>query len=205
MPLRISVGFAKIALPALILSALISSALISPALSETDPLSDHLSSRDEGLCFGRDYDAAHLRQHKSQLTQAALLSFRTDGVRVMLRLKGRAAPVYLVATCDWNPKTAGINTSGSQMIPSFKKGKGYDCIVIVSPGSAQEGGYALIDPAADGTSVVLHVDPPVQARPSLDKDAKVFTLNLGRADRAFRLTRTDPAACRAMEQALEGM
>jgi len=195
MSLRTSIGLAMIALPV----------LISAASGETDPLSDRLTSPTDSLCFRRDYDAAHLKQHKGQLTDAAMLSFRSDAVRVMLRQKGRAAPVYLVATCEWNAKTAGINTSGRRMIPSFRKRQGYECIVIVSPGSAQEGGYAVIDPAADLKSLVLHLDSPVQARPSLDKDAPVFTLNFGREDRAFRLTRTDPAACRAMEQALEGL
>jgi hypothetical protein len=133
-----------------------------------------------------------------------MLSFKSDAVRVMLDQKGRA-PVYLVASCEWNPKTAGINTSGSRMIPSFKKSIGYECIVIVSPGSAQEGGYAVIDPAADAKSLMLHLDSPAQARQNLDKDAPAFTLNLGREDRAFRLTRIEPAACRAMEQALEGL
>jgi hypothetical protein len=194
MSLRTSIGLAMIALLT----------LISGASSETDPLSDRLTSPDEGLCFARHYDAAHLKQHKGQRTQAAMLSFRSDAVRVMLDHKGRAAPVYLVATCEWNPKTAGINTSGSRMMPSFKKSIGYECIVIVSAGSAQEGGYAAIDPAADSKSLMLHLGSPVQARPSLDKEAPVFTLNLGRGDRAFRLTRTEPAACRTMEQALEG-
>lgn len=195
MSLRTSIGLALIWLPA----------LISAASGEADPLSDRLRSPSEGLCFARDYDAAHLKQHKGQLTQAAMLSFRSDAVRVVLRQKGRAAPVYLVATCEWNPKTAGVNTSGTRMIPSFKKRQGYECIVIVSPGSAQEGGYAVIDPAADAKSLMLHLDSPVQARPNLDKDASVFTLKLGREDRAFRLTRIEPAACRAMEQALEGL
>jgi hypothetical protein len=195
MSLRMSVGLAVVLLPA----------LITAALGETDPLSDRLTSATGSLCFSRDYDAAHLRQHKGQLTQAAMLSFKSDAVRVMLRQKGRAAPVYLVATCEWNPRTAGITTSGTRMMPSFKKRQGYDCIVIVSPGSAQEGGYAVIDPSADAKSVTLHFDSPVQARPSLDKDARVLSLNLGREDRAFLLTRVEPAACRAMEQALEGL
>jgi hypothetical protein len=195
MLLRTSIMLAIVGLPA----------LISAASGETDPLSDQLTSPDEGLCFSRDYDAAHLKQHKGQRTQAAMLSFRSDAVRIMLRQTGRAAPVYLVATCEWNPKTAGVNTSGSRMMPSFKKRQGYECIVIVSPGSAQEGGYAVIDPATDAKSLVLHLNSPVQAHPSLDKDAPVFTLNLAREDRAFLLTRIEPAACRAMEQALEGL
>lgn len=194
MPLRMSFGLAIVALPA----------LISAAAGQADPLSGRLTSPTDSLCFGRDYDAAHLRRHKGQLTQAAMLSFRSDAVRVMLRQKGRAAPVYLVASCEWNARSAGIDTSGKPIIPSFKKPQGYDCIVIVSPSSAEEGGYAVVDPAADGKSLMLHLDSPAQARPSLDKDARVFTLDLGREDRAFRLTRTDPAACRAMEQALEG-
>jgi hypothetical protein len=176
------------------------SCLVARAAPVDDPLSRLLTSDSDSLCFRRDYGGAHLKRHPAQATQAVLVSFRNDAVRIMLRQKGRDR--YLVAGCTYR-KGAGHDTSGALMIKSFKKPVGYDCIVIVAPASAEEGGYVLLDPAADGSSLVLHAQSPITARAGLDGKASAYNLKLGRDDREFFLARTDPAACRTMEQGLE--
>jgi hypothetical protein len=89
-------------------------------------------------------------------------------------------------------------------LPSFTKTAAYDCIVIVAPSSAEEGGYAILDPAPDGKSLMLHIDTPVSVRPGLGPDARPFPLKLGRQDRVFRLNRVDRSICKTMEDRLEG-
>lgn len=167
------------------------------------PLDSLLKSKTDGVCFRRDYDAAHLKRHPGQKTETIMLSFRQDAVRIELKQKDRKAPRYIVASCGW-AETAGRGPGNSRLIPAFTKDAGYDCIVIVSPSSAQEGGYALIDPAADGQSLMLHVDDPVTVQDSLEKGARALSFKLGREDRQFHLTRTDSATCKPMEDALEG-
>jgi hypothetical protein len=167
-----------------------------------DPLRDQLKSDQDGLCYRRDYDAAHRKRVPGQATQSVLLSFRKDATRIMLRMRGRDH--YIVAACDWSDKAA-YDTSGQLMIKAFKGPGGYDCIVMVSPESAEEGGYVLLDLAGgDGGSLTLHADSPVKARARLDMKARVVDLKLGAEDREFRLARTNRAACSAMEKVLKG-
>ena len=184
---------------ALLIAAVLAAA---PAHAEParDPLARLMKSDGDSLCFRRDYDAAHLKRHPGQATQAALLSFRNDAVRIMLRQKGDEH--YIVAGCEYR-KGAGYDTSGNLMIKSFKKPAGYDCIVIVAPSSAEEGGYVLFDPATDGRSLVLYLQSPITARAGLSGKATAYNVKLGREDREFRLARTDSAACKAMEEGLE--
>jgi hypothetical protein len=76
---------------------------------------------------------------------------------------------------------------------------------MVSPESAQEGGYVLLDLAGgDGGSLTLHADSPAKARMKLDMKARAINLELGAEDREFRLARTDRAACSAMDKVLKG-
>jgi hypothetical protein len=172
------------------------------AQSAENPLVRLLKSDTDSLCFRRDYDAAHLKRHPGQATQTALLSFRNDAVRIMLRQSGKDS--YIVASCSFSAR-AGYDTSGKPMIKAFKGPGGYDCIVMVSPESAQEGGYVLLDPAGgDGGTLTLYADSPVSARRKLDMNARVFDLKLGTQDREFRLTRADNAACEAMNAVLKG-
>jgi hypothetical protein len=166
-------------------------------------LDDLLKSKTDSLCFRLDYDAAHLKRHPGQMTEAITLSFRQDAVRIELKQKDRKAPRYIVASCGW-AETAGRGPGNSRLVPTFTKDAGYDCIVIVSPSSAQEGGYALIDPAADGQSLMLYLDDPVTVQDGLEKDARALSFKLGREDRQFQLTRADAATCKPMEDALEG-
>ena len=131
-------------------------ALAAVQAQAKDPLRDQLKSDQDGLCYRRDYDAAHLRRVPGQATQTVLLSFRKDATRIMLRQRGRDH--YIVAACDWSDKAA-YDTSGRLMIKAFKGPGGYDCIVMISPESAEEGGYVLLDLAGgDGSSLTLHAD-----------------------------------------------
>jgi hypothetical protein len=120
----------------------------------------------------------------------------------MLRHKHDKEPAYLVASCDWAAANAGINTDGKPMFPRFKKHAGFTCIVIVTPESAEEGGAALIDPAPDAKSLTLYVGTTVSARRGLGARSKRLELALGPQDRAFKLMRTDPATCKAMDDVL---
>jgi hypothetical protein len=166
----------------------------------SDPLSRLLKSDTDRLCFRRDYDAVHLKRHPKQVTQAVLLSFDKGGdVYIMLRQRGEEH--YIAASCEWSRK-AGYDTSGRLMIKAFKGPEGHDCIVTVSASSAEEGGYVLLDSAADGSALTLHVQSPTTARVGLRGKARAYNFKLGRDDLNFWLTRTDAAACRDMDRAL---
>jgi hypothetical protein len=163
------------------------------------PLDDLLKSKADSVCFRRDYAAAHLRRQPGQKTEAIMLSFRRDAVRIELKQEDRKTPRYIVASCDWNE--VPNRDVRNHPIP-LKKDARYDCIVITSPGSAQEGGYAIIDPASDGQSLMLYIDDPVIAQDGLAKDDPASSLRLGREDRQFQLSRTDAALCKPMDDAL---
>jgi len=175
----------------------------STASADDGPLDRLIASEGGSVCFSRQYDAAHLKRHPGQATRSAMLSFKADAVRVMLDQKGHKEPLYIVAGCEWNPR-ANRDTSGNRLLPSFTKTAAYDCIVIVAPSSAEEGGYAILDPASDGKSLMLHIDTPVSVRPGLGPDARPFPLTLGRLDRVFRLDRADKSLCKELEDRLEG-
>lgn len=185
------------------LSIAIVIASASAAQAQTrDPLRDLLKSDSDSLCYRRDYDAAHLRRSPGQATRSVLLSFRKDATRITLRQRG--GDHYIVAACD-HAEHAGRDTSGNRLIKAFKGPGGYDCIVVVSPESAEEGGYVLLDlVGGDGSTLTLHANSPVKARTRLTMNAPVVSLALGRADREFRLARTDAAACKAMDSVLKG-
>ena len=185
----------------LLIAAAIASASAAQAQTR-DPLRDLLKSDRDSLCYRGDYDAAHLKRNPGQATRNVLLSFRKDATRVMLRQKGRDH--YIVAACDYAER-AGRDASGNRLIKAFKGPGGYECIVVISPESAEEGGYVLLDPAGgDGGALTLHAGSPVKARTRLDMNARVTSLKLGNEDREFRLARTDAAACRAMDRVLKG-
>jgi hypothetical protein len=173
---------------------------VARAESAKGPLEQLLRSDTDSLCFRRDYDAAHLRRVPGQLTQSVVLSFKGDQVRIMLRQQGRER--YITGTCDYR-QDAGHDTSGKLMIQSFKGTAGYDCIVSVAPDSAEEGGYVLLDPAPDGSTLMLYAQSPITSRAGLAGKARAYNTKLGAQDREFRLTRTDRAACRAMDAALK--
>jgi hypothetical protein len=172
------------------------------AQAEKDPLRDLLKSERDGLCYRRDYDAAHLRRHPRQATQSVVLSFRKDATRITFRQHGRDH--YVVAGCDYHER-AGYDSSGNLVVKGYKGPGGYNCIVIISVESAREGGGAVLDLAGgDGSTLTLLADSPMKARLKPDMKGRVIDLKLGAADREFRLARADAAACRAMDRGLKG-
>lgn len=180
--------------------ALLALSCATRAEPSNGPLDSLLRSKADGVCFRRDYDAAHLKRHPGQMTEAIMLSFRRDGVRIELKQKDRKASRYIAASCDWSEEAN--RDVRNHPIP-LKIDARYDCIVIVSVQSAEEGGYAIIDPARDGQSLTLHIDDPVVVQDGLDKDDRALSFKLGREDRTFKLTRTDAALCKRMDDALE--
>jgi hypothetical protein len=180
------------------------------ARAADDPLTRIVAPKDgASACYRRVYDAAHLKRNPKQQTTDILLSFKyqADGAhieRILLTRRGNQPPLYLGGGCEWS-QTANIDTSGNRMIKGYTKDAGYSCIALTGPGSAEEGGVFLIDLAADGQSLVLHIDSPIYAMRGKDKRGVGKYVKFGREDRVFRLTRTDDAACRALEEALPGL
>jgi hypothetical protein len=172
-----------------------------------DPLTRIVAPKDgAGACYRRVYDAAHLKRNPKQQTTDILLSFKYQAdkahiERILLTQRGNQPPLYLGGGCEWSP-TANIDTSGNRMIATYTKNAGYTCIALTGPGSAEEGGVFLIDLSPDGKSVTLHLDDQIYAMRGEDKRGVGNYVKFGREDRVFRLTRTDDAACRALEEAL---
>ena len=179
--------------------ALLAFSCATRAEPSNGPLDSLLRSKADGVCFRRDYDAAHLKRHPGQMTEAIMLSFRRDGVRIELKQKDRKAPRYITAVCDWseNREVRG------HPIPVFTKKAGYDCLVVVSPESAQEGGVVVIDPARGGQSLVLYIEDSVVIQDGLGKDDRALLFKFGHEDRQFQLSRTDAKRCKSMDDALE--
>jgi hypothetical protein len=186
---------------------LIALAHAAPARADDDPIARIISpTPGSSACFRRDYDAAHLKRVPAQTVVSVLLSFRygKEGhvERIALRRRGSGEPLYFVGSCEWRAK-ANRDTSGNRIIKSYTKDAGYDCIVVLSPESAEEGGYFLIDLAADGKRLALYLDSPITTwGGSPERGTGGVTLN--RDDRVFRLDRTNAAACRPMEELIEG-
>jgi len=187
--------------------------LIGPAgaAQDSEPLRQIITPKDgAGACYRRVYDAAHLKRKPQQQTVEALLSFKYQGNNgahiesIMLKRRTPQPPLVFAGGCDWNATTANIDTSGNRMIKAFAKRAGYDCIVVTSPGSAEEGGYFVIDLPADGKSATLYLDSPIAPWRAGRKGDHAVHVDLGRDDRVFRLERTDAAACRALEEQTKG-
>ena len=89
------------------------------------------------------------------------------------------------------------------MIPDFNKPAGFDCIVTMGGGSAQEGGYLLIDPARDAKSLTLFLQSPIAAYDDKPGKTKPSFMKLDREDRTFALTRIEPKACASFKAVTE--
>ena len=171
-----------------------------------DPLNKIIEPKPgNSICFRRDYDAAHLKRHPRQTVVSVLLSFKHSAgeriERITLRQRGRAQPHYIAAGCGFSDN-ANINTSGQRMIREFKGRYGYQCSVTTAPMSAEEAGFFLVDLKPDGSTATLYLDFPIATWRGKDGLGAYADITLERDDRVFRLNRTDPADCSAMEQAL---
>jgi hypothetical protein len=179
--------------------------------ADADPLQQIVPPKDgASACYRRVYDAAHLKRNPRQQTTEALLSFKyqgNDGAHIesiMLKRRAPQPPLTFAGGCDWHATSTNIDTSGNRIIKSYTKRAGYDCIVVSSPGSAEEGGYFLIDLPSDGKSAMLYIDSPITPWRAGRKGDHAIHVDLGRDDRVFRLERTDTAACRALEEETKG-
>lgn len=186
-------------------------AIGAPAVAADDPLTKIVPPKDgASVCFERRYDTRHLKRHPQQQTTHILLSFRYQGddgshiERIAMTRRGRAPLLYFAGGCDFSER-ANRNSGGQRLIASYPKDEGYACIALTEANSAREGGFFLIDLARDGASATLYMDSPIEAMKGADGRSLPGEVKLGRSDRIFRLRRTDPSACRALEEALPGL
>jgi len=178
----------------------------SAALASDNPPSRAIPMVDgASACFSRNYDAAHLRQHPRQKTQAVLLSLRFEEdagnhiIRIMLREKGRAAALHIVGVCGWSEK-ANLGVDGKPLIAAFKATSGLDCHAYAGLRTDEEGGDFPVDFADDGKSLTLYLFDQVAAWLGTNQKKGTIGANLGADDLNFRLERVDAAACRAIER-----
>ena len=178
----------------------------SAATASDNPLSRAVPMVDgASACFGRTYDAAHLRQHPLQKTQAVLLSLRFEEdagnhiIRIMLREKNRTAPLHIVGVCGWSEK-ANLGVDGKPLIAAFKATSGLDCHAYAGLRTDEEGGDFPVDFAADGKSVTLFLFDQIAAWLGTNQRKGTVGANLGVDDLVFRLDRADATACRTLER-----
>jgi hypothetical protein len=174
------------------LAALLTLAASARSEELKDPLSP-LSANGEMLCFRRDYTPEHLAQHPAQTIKSVLLAFQHQGLVDIVLTTRRSSLKQIAAGCGWR-KGAGIDTSDRKMIPDFNKSAGLDCIVTVG-GSAEEGGYLLIDPAQDAKNLTLFLQSPITTFNDQPDKPKGYDLALGREDRTFALSRISANEC----------
>lgn len=199
------------ALLACLLAAIAIGSGTEKSIAADDPFTRIVVPKDgAGACYRRVYDTAHLKKTPRQRTTEILLSFRYDGSdgahieRIALMQRGPQPILYIGGGCEWSG-TANTDTSANLIIANVRARPSYDCIALTAPGSAEEGGYFLIDLAKDGNALTLYLDSPIYAMRGEDGRGPGKYVELGRDDRIFRLARTDAEACRALEKALPGL
>lgn len=196
---------------------------VAGAASASNPLARIIAQQGGGyLCFHRAYDAAHMHRHRGQLTTSVQLSLdagkdragQTVWLKLQLHQQGRSSPV--AASCEWSAK-ANENTSGQRLIAAYPRDDGFACIAMYDNQAAIEAGTLMFDLAPDGRTATVYFDeegidpwgtlPERTVHDDKTGAAKVVpggpSLKLGREERVFRLTRVEPAACRALEQAID--
>ena len=184
---------------------------IATTLAADDPLTGIVTPKDgASACYRRIYDNAHLKRNPGQQSTEALLSFRYQGntgihlERIMLKRRGSKPLLYLAGSCDWSA-TANRDVDGKKVMDSYPKAAGYACIALTAPGSAEEGGFFLIDLSADGKTAALYLDSPIASMSGEGNKGFNGRIDLGPEDRVFRLQRTGAAACTALEKALRDL
>jgi hypothetical protein len=179
-------------------AAVVAGTLPARSADLEDPLSPLTSTKGSMLCFRRDYSPDHLSQHPKQTSRSVLLAFQEQGLVTIVLTPRTGAAKQIAADCGWR-QGAGIDTSDHKMIPDFNKPAGFDCMVTMGGGSAQEGGYLLIDPAQDAKSLTLFLQSPIAAYADKPGKAKPSFMELDREDRTFALTRIEPKACASLK------
>jgi hypothetical protein len=178
----------------------------SPAIAADNPLTRAVPMVDgSSACFGRTYDAAHLRQHPRQMTQAVLLSLRYEEdvgqhlIRIMLREKNRPAPLHIVGVCGWSDK-ANLGVDDKPLIKEFKATSGLDCHAYAGLRTDEEGGDFPIDLAGDGKSLTLYLFAQIAVWVGTNQGKSTTGAKLGKDDLIFRLDRIASAACFGIER-----
>jgi hypothetical protein len=189
-----------------IASALVAVVLV-PAAASADPFSD-LTKDDNGACFSRVYDASHLKKNPRQQTTSMTVwiagkdDMKSGNTGLALTRRNDAQPLFLSGACEWDNFK-----SPPEWMPSFTKKVGAGCITLAVPdvfpdaSSAKEGGPVILDPSADGKTLIVHLDDG----PSLVTRAqrwKVVPLKLSRDDRVFLLRRTAVKDCDFVKEAV---
>jgi hypothetical protein len=163
-------------------------------------------------CYVRAYDASHLARNKAQRTTEIRISLANEVmpggvaapaqtfVRLELSQRGGRTPLRAIGTCQ-ESASANRATDGAKLIPAYPKEAGVIC-VIAGEGLDAEGGFLLLDQSA--TTLRAYVDEEgfvTRQGADVSSDAGQWS-RFGRADRIFRLDRTDAAACRDLEAAI---
>jgi hypothetical protein len=171
-----------------------------PALSADlkDPLSPLTSAEGSMLCFRRDYSPEHLAQHPKQMTKTVLLAFQQGYATIVLTPR-TGAPKRIAADCAW---WEGANSAplGRKLFANFDKPVAFGCLVAVGD---REGGYFLIDPAQDATSLTLFLQSGTTTVPDKLSKAQDNFVILGPEDDTFTLTRIEPNACASFKAVKE--
>ncbi len=144
---------------------------------------------------------------RRQQSTEALLSFQYQGntgihlERIMLKRRGSQPLLYLAGGCDWSA-TANRDGGGNKLMENYPKDAGYACIALTAPGSAEEGGFFLIDFSADGKTATLYLDSPIASMNGKHNKGFNGRIELGPDDRVFRLQRT---RCRCLHRSRKGV
>lgn len=163
-------------------------------------------------CYARVYDAAHLARNKAQRTTAIRISLANEVmpggvaapaqtfVRIEVGQRGDRRPLRAIGTCQVSA-SANRATDGAKLIPAYPNQAGVIC-VIAGEGLDAEGGFLILDQSAATLRAYLDEEGFVTRQGAdVSSDAGQWT-RFGRADRIFRLDRTDGAACRDLEAAI---
>jgi hypothetical protein len=181
------------------------------ARGEDDPLAKLMPRRvGSSACFGRDYDAAHLKQHPGQATQSILLSLKYEidaslhpFARVMMRRKDAKAPYYVLAGCEWNAQSAQHAKAAQRVLGATRDPNGLDCTALESTSSAREAGFFIIALSSDMRTAVVAFDDFVAAWRGMDQEKPAPDLALAVEDRVFRLARTSASACKPIDDGIK--
>jgi hypothetical protein len=186
--------------------------LVLASGASADPFSD-LTKHGSDACFRRVYDGAHLRRiPRQQVTSMTLWikggppgSTRSGNVGLALTRRGDQQPLFLSGDCGW-----GNFKSPPEWMPSFKKRSGAGCVTLAVPdvfpnvSSAEEGGAIILDPAPNGSIMLVHLDDS-QVMVKRARRGDAIPVKLGSEDRVFRLARTDLPSCDLVKEAVTAM
>jgi len=172
-----------------------------------DPFSD-LTKSGRDACFRRSYDAAHLRKNPRQQTTSLVVWITGDtdqsGTNVGLAAVRRGDPqaLFISAACEWEVYK-GERRSWMEL---YKKKAGAGCVTLAVPdvfdsSSAEEGGGVLLDPAADGKTLMVYLDEYQTMVKRADRGRKI-SIMFGADDRIFLLRRIDAKECNFVKEAL---